>query len=326
MFRKIMASLGVGAAKVNLVLDSEQVRIGERITGRMILEGGNVDQSINRLDVDVIMKVSIRGKELTRAVDTIQVARDFPIKARETRELSFDYLIPFHYPISKGTVTYALQTKMDIAQAVDTGDNDILTILPSRDMQLVFDALQGLGFREKIGSGKVDKYGQRFAFYPSTNFAEQLREMDMKFFAEGGNLKLYMELELTGGFMRNGVKHHTELTLPAELLAAGQVAELQEKFTEFLEGELKVASVEGPRLAPSYQNYQHHPSHGSYPFGGFMGGMVAGMLGGALLGELFDNDDEPDSGEIAGDEGDFGGDDGGFDLGFGDFFGGDDDF
>ena len=328
MFKKLMASLGVGAAKVNLVLDNEQCRIGERLTGKILVEGGNVDQGIHSLDVEVIMKVSIKGKEFNKVVETIRVSRDFQVRARETRELPFDHLIPVHYPLSKGTVAYALQTKMDIAQAVDTGDSDPLTVLPSKDMEFIFDALQGLGFREKIGSGKIDKFGQEFEFYPSTQFAEQLRELELKFFADGDSLKLFMELDLIGGYMRNGVKHHTELSIPGALLSANSSAELQAHIKDFLESEFNVASVQGPRMVPSYQNYQHqqHAARGGSPFGGFMGGMVAGMLGGALLGELFDGDEEAGGENLASDGGDMGGDEGGFDFGLGDFFGGDDEF
>ncbi|AQS60001.1 sporulation protein [Desulforamulus ferrireducens] len=320
MFKKIMASFGVGAAKVNLVLDNEKCRIGESVRGKMVVQGGNVAQGIHTLDVDVVMKLNSRGKEISRVVETIRVARDFRIEARDTREIPFEHQIPFHYPLSKGSVSYTLVTKMDIAQAVDTGDADPLVVLPSREMELVFDALQFLGFKEKIGSGKIGQYGQEFMYYPSGQFAEQLKEMEFKFFIDSNDCRLYFELEIANGFMRSGQKHHAELTIPATVLASGSVQELAQTIREFLEEELRQVSVQGPRLVPSYQQQQHRPGMGS-AFGGFMGGMVAGMLGGALLGELF-GDDEAEAAETYGD---MGGEEGGFDFGLGDFgdFGGD---
>lgn len=318
MFKKLMASFGVGAAKVNLVLDNEQCRVGEKVTGKVIVEGGNIDQGIHTLDVDIAMKFVIKGKEFTRVADTIRVARDFHIKARETREIPFEHAIPVHYPLSKGFVTYFLATKMDIAKAVDTGDTDRLVVLPSREMALVFDALEALGFKEKIGSGKIGRLGQEFEFYPTTLFAEPLKELELKFYSENNRFKLFLELELTGGYMRNGLEHHTELDLPAVLLAGGSVQEAAIFIKEFLENELNQVSVQGPRMAPSYHNLQHGTHRSG--FGGFMGGMVAGMLGGAMLGSLFDGDENEEAGDTGGEEGS----EDGFDFGLGDF--GDDDF
>ncbi|MCL5289475.1 MAG: sporulation protein [Bacillota bacterium] len=331
MFKKLMASFGVEAAKVNLVLDNEMCRVGEAVKGKMMVQGGNAGQGIHTLDVDVVMNLMIRGKELSRVVETIRVARDFRVEARETKEIPFEHSIPLHYPISKGSVSYSLVTKMDIAQAVDTGDADRLVVLPSREMALVFEALTSLGFKEKIGSGKIEQYGQEFEYYPNGQFTEQLKELELKFFIDQNGLRLYLELEMAGDYMRSGQGHHTELFLPAELLASGSVQEVAKTIAEFLEEELSQVSVNGPRMVPSYQHqYQQQGYRAGMggAFGGFMGGIVAGMLGGALLGELFGGDEAEaaetdDAGDMAGDEGD-----GGFDFGLGDFgdFGGDDEF
>ncbi|ABO48966.1 SpoOM family protein [Desulforamulus reducens MI-1] len=321
MFKKLMASFGVGAAKVNLLLEKGSYRVGETVNGKVIVEGGNVDQDIQSLDVDVLMRVIIKGKEIKRVLDTFQVAQEFHVRAKETKEIAFEYPIPIHYPISKGSLSYSLITRMDISQAVDTDDSDPLVVLPTRDMQLVFDAFKNLGFKDKIGSGKIEQYGQQFEFIPGSLFNEQLKELELKFYSDPHGVKLLMEIEMNGGYMRNGIEHHTELTLPADLLSSGSVQQLADHIKVFLENELTVISVQGPRMAPSYHNYQQTTQHGS-GIGGFMGGMVTGMLGGVLLGSLFDGGEEEDSsGMIAGD------DENGFDFGLGDFMDfGDDEF
>ena len=316
MLKKLMVRFGVGAAKVNLVLEKEQYRIGEAVTGKVVVEGGTVDQEIHTLEVDVVLKVNIRGKEFTRVVETLPVARDFRIEAGETREIPFQHPITMQYPVSKGSVAYSLVTKMDIAQAKDAGDADRFAVLPGREMSLVFSALQILGFKEKISSGKVGQYGQEFEFYPSEQFFEQLREVKLKFHTQGDELKLFLELLLAGGV--KSVTHHAELALPSEMLSNDHEQPLADTIKEFLEGQLRQVSLQGPRMAPSYQGYPG-AAPGS-PFGGFMGGMVAGMLGGAVLGELFGGDENEEAGaEAEGDEG--------FDLGFGDMMDfGDDEF
>lgn len=326
MLKKFMASLGVGSSKVNLVLDKEQYRIGESLKGRIIVEGGNVDQEIKTLDVDVVMKFIIKGKEFTKVVETVKVARDFHVKAKETREVPFEHYLPFHYPVSRGSVSYYLMTKMDIARAVDTGDTDKFMVLPGKDMALIMDALDALGFREKIGSGKIEKYGQEFDYYPTTLFEDKLKEIDVKFFREGQNIKMFLELSIAGGHIIP-MKHHTELAIPPEVLAVDSVERVTIYIKEFLGQELSHVAAQGPNTRPSYHNYQNHQhGHGGPGFGGFMGGMVAGLLGAAVLGSLFDGDENagaegPDAGMAGGEEGA----DGGFDFGLDDF-GGDDFF
>lgn len=326
MFKKIMASLGVGAAKVNLILDDEQCRIGKSIKGRIVIEGGNVDQEIKTLDVDVVLRFTIKGKEFTRVVDTIKIARDFNSRAKETRELPFDYYLPVHYPISKGSLSYYLITRMDISRAVDTNDTDKLVVLPSREMAVILEAMDNLGFREKIGSGKIGKHGQEFEYYPTKVFAEQLKELEFKFYSEDRNIKMFLELELTGGYFRSGAEHHTELAIPPELLARGSVKQVADFIRESLEKELKQVSLHGARPIANYQDYHHHHHHGaSRPgFGGFMGGMVTGLLGGALLSSLFDVGEGEGTDAEADMSGGEGGDEGGFDFGLGDLFGGGD--
>ncbi|GAB6157265.1 hypothetical protein JCM39194_04650 [Desulfotomaculum varum] len=314
MFKKLMASLGVGAARVNLVLDYEQCRIGEKLTGKVMVEGGSVDQAVHTLNVDIIMKFSVKGKEISQRVDTVQVARDFRIKAREVKEIPFWHTIPFTYPVTKGSVSYSLVTRMDLAQAVDAEDTDKLVILPSREMSLVLNSLETMGFKDKIGSGKIDKLGQQFAFYPSTLFSEQLQELQLYFYVDNSSLKIYWQFRLSGGYLRSGLEHHAELTLPAELLAGSSQQEMVDHLRKFLEHELHQISVQGPRIAPSYQNVpQHRPGVGQ---GGFMGGLVAGMLGGALLGNLLEDEETEALGEAEAADG-FAFDLGGF-LDFGD--------
>lgn len=317
MLKKFMASLGVGAAKVNLVLDRAEWRIGETMQGKLMVQGGSVDQDIHSLDVNVVLKFSIKGKEFTKIVDTIPVARDFKVRSGEAREIPFGHLIPVHSPISKGSVSYYLSTKMDIARAVDTGDLDHFLVLPGREMAVIMDALAGLGFKEKIGSGRIERLGQEFDYYPTALFADRLKELSFKFYTEEQSLKMLFELRLAGGFGTMGVKHYAELPVPPELLTGGSVERVAEYIKDFLEKELYEASSNGPRPAPGYEHYQR--ASGRPGFGGFIGGMAAGLLGAALLSSLFDagEGDEAAEGDLADDEDGGGGFDfGGFDEEF----------
>lgn len=321
MFKRLMASLGVGTSKVNLVLDKDMYRIGEQVKGKIIIEGGNVDQEINSLDIDVVMKFNIKGKEFTRVVDTIKVARNFRVRAKEKREVPYEYYLPYHFPITKGSVSYYLATRMDIAKAVDTGDRDKFVVMPGRDMELILSALEQLGFKEKIGSGKIGRYGQEFDYYPTTLYEDRLKEMDVKFFRDEQSIKMFLELKIASSHLLFS-KHYTELAVPLEMLARESPAQVSEYIKDFLTNEINYVISQGPNTAPAYHNYQHHHGHNSRGslFGGFMGGMVAGLLGAAMFESLFnagENEDAGDAGDVMSGSEESG--DAGFDFGLGDF-------
>ncbi|KAF1085438.1 Sporulation-control protein spo0M [Sporotomaculum syntrophicum] len=327
MLKRLLASFGIGSSKVNLVLDKQEFSIGESLRGRIIVEGGNIDQEINTLDVEVVMKFTIKGKEFSKKVDTIRVAGNFYTKAKATQEVPFEHYLPFHYPISKGSVSYHLVTKMDIAKSADTGDTDEFIVLPGKDMALILDALAVLGLREKIGSGRIGRYGQEFNYYPTTLYADSLKELEVKFYLDDQAIKLYLALSIATGQMIP-MKHHTELAIPSELLAGGSTEQVTDYIKKFLNQELQLAAEQGPNTQPAYQNYQQQQNTQGRPgFGGFMGGMAAGLLGAAVLGSLFGGDEsEATAGEdadadLAGSEDDGGGLFDGFDdFGGGDFF------
>ncbi len=315
MLKRIMASFGVGAAKVDLILERRQYRIGETVRGKAVIVGGGVDQAVSSLDVDVMLRFSVRGKEFSRAVQTVKVCRDILVKAKKNIEFPFEHHLPADYPVSKGPVSYHLVTKMDIARAVDAGDADSLVVLPGREMEMVFEALDILGFKEKIGSGRIERYGQEFVYYPGADFDGRLKELSFKFLSRDGEIKLFMELRLGGGLTGPWAAHHAELAMSSEMFKESAAGRIAGRIKEFIETECMLASQNGPRPAPDLAAYHRHPS-GRHGFGGFAGGMVAGLLGAMMLHSLFDGGgDEMAAGDPA--EGDAGGDDG-FDFGFGD--------
>lgn len=54
-------------------------------------------------------------------------------------------------------------------------------------MEQVIDAIDILGFKEKIGSGRIERYGQEFIYYPTMFFADQIHELAFKFYSESSN-------------------------------------------------------------------------------------------------------------------------------------------
>ncbi|KPD00028.1 Sporulation-control protein spo0M [Geobacillus sp. BCO2] len=177
MWKKFLSRLGIGAAKVDLVLHRPHVRLGETLEGEFLLEGGSVAQHIRNLDVVLQLEVHAEGKAYRKTAAVIPVASSFAIQPGERKVLPFSYTLPHHLPISRPTVRYTFVTRLDIADGADAYDQDAIHILPPTALEQVFSALAALGFREKPASGSITPYGQEFSFFQRVSFKGSSRRL-----------------------------------------------------------------------------------------------------------------------------------------------------
>ncbi|MBP1933815.1 sporulation protein [Ammoniphilus resinae] len=315
MFKKFMAKLGVGSAVIDFVLPKQEYVLGERVEGEFRVKGGAVDQEINKVSLDLNLKIHLKGKEFTQLVASIPVHSSFIIRAGERKVIPFTYELPFDLLISGGTVAYFFSTRMDIAGGVDDLDKDFIQIVPPARFNQLVQALGMLGFREKMDSRKFDGYSQEFAFSPTNYLRDQLNELEFIAAIEETGIRLLLELDLRSAF------GFGERELKREVFFMNEELDDMEKTSSKMKSVIE-EMIRNPQDYPAskYTPYQggvqsgHRGRHGG-GLAGAMGGFAAGMLGGMLLDDLLFGGDEME----AADGGDDGDDGGGFD-----FFGGDD--
>lgn len=335
MIKKLLARFGKGAATVDLRFDtSRPYYAGSVIEGEVHVYGGAVEQKVNSLSARLMINVRTSKSSATREAAVIPLIGSFFIRPKEEKVIPFTYQIPANLPVSRGSISYYFDTILDIEGGVDRTDVDYFTIDVPQKMQPIFQAMADLGFREKHTSGKLDKYGQEFSFFPTGLFAGQVNEVELRLANEETGVRVWMEVDCKHGLQEIEAKR--ELFFDhADLENATTAAEkLKEAITEM---------VEQPQAYSqpfSFTNYPHysHGQHGGSGIAGMVGGLAMGLLGGMLLGELMEDLigeemfegtmeelglDEDFAFEDALDFEDEGADDGGFD--FGDFFGGGDD-
>jgi len=51
--KRMMAAVGVGGARVDARVNSTSVRIGEAVSGVVVIQGGSVDQRIERINLGI---------------------------------------------------------------------------------------------------------------------------------------------------------------------------------------------------------------------------------------------------------------------------------
>ncbi|WP_028400299.1 sporulation protein [Ectobacillus panaciterrae] len=313
MLKKFLARLGKGAATVDLRFENRPYRAGETVQGEVILQGGEAEQNINHVSVRLIMSLAAKEGTVMREVTAISLSGALIIRPKEQRVIPFTYTIPVSLPLSRGTVSYYFDTHLDIEAGVDRTDVDPLIIEAPQEVQAVFQALESIGFREKPRSGKLDKYGQEFSFFPAHAFTGHVNELELRFAYEESGLRIWLEVDCPSTFGEAEAKR--------ELFVEHEVLQNKEKLKGLLYQTI-TETVQQPHAYTNPFSYTSHHSHqGSLT--GMIGGLAVGIVGGMLLGELFEEAMEGAAGALGFDEETFGGDD---ESGFGDFFGGDDEF
>ncbi|MBB6446136.1 sporulation protein [Bacillus benzoevorans] len=324
MFKKFLARFGKGAAAVDLRFANRPYLAGDLLEGEVHILGGEVEQKVNSLAVRLMLSIRAKQGSAVRDVETIPLSGAFVIMPKEQKVIPFTYQIPSNLPVSRGAISYYFDTQLDIDGGVDRTDIDYFTLDVPNEVQMIFNALGNLGFREKHTSGKVDQYGQEFSFFPTQLFAGQVNEVELRLAHEGSGVRVWMEVDC-----RNGLH---EIEAKREFFIEQSLLDSESQVTELLKESIAEA-VNHPHAYAhplSFTSYRPHHSHGHHGsgIGGMVGGMAMGILGGVLIGELMDDliGDEllegaaEDLGLDAAEQGE----DDGFDLG--DFFGGDDEF
>lgn len=316
MFKKFMAKIGIGSAKVDLVLRGSEYTLGDAIEGELVLQGGAVEQYINKVDVQFMLALRTKKNEHRRAMATIPFDCRFMLGAGERKTLPFMYQLPKDLLISSHAVAYYFTTNLDIAAGVDSQDNDYIRVNPPTCFTNIITAFEELGLREKHDSRAFDGYAQEFEFFPTAFLQGSVREVEFIAAIEEEQIRLLLELDIPSFSREMEVKR--EVVLSNELLA--DVARLRDYLQQMME-----EMIENPNAYLQQRHmmgYGHGHQHRHSGFGGAMGGFAAGILGGLVLSELMDGmmgDTEETEGAFDG--GEEGGGDGGF---FGDMFGGGD--
>ncbi|AHV99643.1 sporulation protein [Paenibacillus sabinae] len=216
MFKKVLASVGIGSAKVDTRLEEAQIVAGGTLRGVVSVRGGQVEQQIDKIYIYVKTQYEKEDndRKVTHEVEIarILITEGLLLQAGETREIPFEMTVPERAPVSYRNTPVWLMTGLDIKMALDPSDHDYLEVLPSDNMQVVFGALDELGFRlrevsneyaPRLGAGLP--FVQEFEYVPTREFRGELDELEVMFFPRGDNLELYLQIDRRarglGGFL-----------------------------------------------------------------------------------------------------------------------------
>lgn len=231
MLNKILASFGIGAAKVDARLTSNSVLAGEVLTGEVYIQGGSVEQSITQIYMYLFTyyhrEVNNNDTLHKEVLASYRVSDTLLINPGEKKILPFQLKVPYHTPISIGTQKVYLGTGLDIERAIDPKDLDPVQVSPDPLMSDLIRQVESLGFTHSYDSGickhvkhihRAVPFVQEFEFKPTGIYCTQLDELELIFDVHEEGIDVLMQVDKKA----RGLKGMFE-----------EVMELDEKYIHF---------------------------------------------------------------------------------------------
>lgn len=195
--KRLLSSIGIGAATVDTILPQADVQPGERVDLTVELVGGDSAQHIDGLYFT--LKAAADGDEWV--VDRYEFSGSFTIRPEETRTEGLSITVPPWTPVTRDDTRVWLETGVDIDWAVDPTDSDDVTVVPNEFVAALFDACDDLGF--SFASASITEtpwlddrpFAQRLVFSPDERFEQDVSTLVLTTIPREDDLRLYIEVQ-----------------------------------------------------------------------------------------------------------------------------------
>lgn len=244
MFKKILASVGIGAAKVDTILETEHLYPGQKFQAQIIVEGGDVEQQVSGLELALMTRVKVEsddGEYFTNHVlDKWRISEQFVIAPGEKKVIPFEARLHSETPITELNAGYNhsfvwVETGLDIDLAIDPNDKDTLHIYPNEAVKACMQAMDKLGF--SLVKADVEKGYLRASSFQSTSGCYQeleyrpnmrslfgIQEIELSFVPEAH--KTHVLIELDRAFRGDG---YVDLTIEHDHVNVSQLCDQLER-------------------------------------------------------------------------------------------------
>lgn len=252
VFNKALASLGVGAAKVDTRLEKAKFRQGEMIRGKIFIQGGQAEQQIDEIYLYLIVQYYHEGSQSEYVIEEKRLTDLIPISPREIKEIPFEFQLPYDSPISSYGSTLYLKTGLDIKMALDPSDMDGIDVEPHSIVDAVLIAAERVGFQLVSVEYDFEHYFSRHPFVqvyklsPSGRYKEILDGLEFVFTAHEGHVDVIMNVDRKAVCFMSSMEEALELdrrlvpfTVKEEEIKEGGLVELQNRLEELIKPHLE---------------------------------------------------------------------------------------
>jgi len=244
MFKKILASVGIGAAKVDTVLETEHLQPGQKFNAVIVIKGGDVDQEISGLDLALMTRVKVENDDgeyfTNHVIEKWRITDIGMIAAGAEKHIPFEARLHSETPITEINAGYNqshvwLETGLDIDLALDPTDRDALHIYPNDAVSTLMEAMDRLGFslvKADVEKGylKAPTFQshsgcyQELEYRPNSRSLFGLQEIELSFVPEAH--KTHVLIELDRAFRGDG---YVDLTIEHDHVNLSQLCDQLER-------------------------------------------------------------------------------------------------
>lgn len=217
MLKKLKASLGIGSATVDTVLDQDSAVQGSSISGKICIQGGDTEQKIDGISLTLCTEVKVEsdsGKHYVRFIlGKLDEKKSLIIEANEAKEIPFTMMLPGETPITalnaqRNQCKVWIETQLDIDFALDPKDRDYLSIHPLPAIQYAITAMEREGFN--LVKADVEKGFLNGGHFKSTSGCYQelefrnnaffsRKEIELSFVLHAEKIHCLVEIDRTFG-------------------------------------------------------------------------------------------------------------------------------
>ncbi|WP_444944436.1 sporulation protein [Microbulbifer sp. ZKSA006] len=213
MFQKLKASIGIGAAKVDTVVQNPELVQGDVIKGAIHISGGDIDQQIDAICLKLCTEMKVEtdeGVSYERFVlGELQVQEPFTIGAGENQEVPFELALHQETPVTvlntrKNKCYVWLETSLDIDFALDPKDRDPLQIRPLPVVERVLSMIEDSGFtmvKADVEKGHLrgGNFASQSGCYQEIEFKNSgllsSKEIELSFIVDGNQVHCLAEID-----------------------------------------------------------------------------------------------------------------------------------
>lgn len=134
LFSQVKAAVGVGASQVQVVLEDGRYHWNDTIKGKVIVQGGNVEQRASEVSVNITeswVEVDSDGdrEQKSRAYNQRILGSDVPIPVGTTQEWEFELQVPNDGQLGH---SWSVAARVSVPGAVDRHGKADFQLLPPR--------------------------------------------------------------------------------------------------------------------------------------------------------------------------------------------------
>ncbi len=207
LLKRTLASIGIGAARVDTVLNTDRARPGDEISGTIHIKSGDTAQEVEYIALSLMTRYLQESGDnevyLNHPLSQTRIRDRFEIKPGETLDLPFSLQVPWSTPLTLGRTVVWVNTALSVSMAMDPTDRDVLQIEPTTGMWTIVQALEQLGFslykadcEQNRRMGRGVPFVQELEFRPGGRYTGRLKELEVVLAPEAGGVQVWLEADL----------------------------------------------------------------------------------------------------------------------------------